>query len=196
MTDAQRARATLHGVARDTRSRILDTALRLFVSKGSEGVAVTAIEEGSGLSPGSGSFYRHFRSKEDVLAAVVDREVDRAAARRVVPGGSDLAGDYLASLGALDDLRPLVALLIREGKRLPHLDRVREVLAEQGARLDADVLAARMDAGEIPVRDAEAVASVVLCALVGHHLAAAFFGGPVGVDRERFVQALATLVET
>lgn len=183
-------------MARDTRTRILDTALRLFVTRGSEGVAVTAIEEGAGLSPGSGSFYRHFRSKEDVLAAVVDREVDRAAARRVVPGGPDLAADYLASLEALDALRPLVALLVREGTRLPHLDRVREVLAEQGARLDADRLAQRMTAGEIPVRDAEAAASVVLCALVGHHLAASFFGGPVGVDRDRFAAALAALVET
>jgi AcrR family transcriptional regulator len=179
----------------DTRTRILDTALRLFLARGSEGVAVTAIEEGAGLSPGSGSFYRHFRSKEEVLAAVVDREVDRAAARRVVPGGADLAGDYVAALAALDELRPLVGLLIREGKGLPHRDRVREVLAEQGFRLDADVLAARMAAGEIPVRDAEAVASVVLCALVGHHLAAAFFGVPVGVDRERFAAALASLVE-
>jgi len=180
----------------DTRTRILDTALRLFLAKGSEGVAVTAIEEGAGLSPGSGSFYRHFRSKDDVLAAVVDREVDRAAERRVVPGASDLAGDYLASLSALDDLRPLVGLLIREGARLPHLDRVRDVLAEQGARLDADVLAARMAAGEIPQRDAEGVASVVLFALVGHHLAASFFGGPVGVDRERFARVLASMVES
>lgn len=183
-------------MARDTRTRILDTALRLFVAHGSEGVAVTAIEEGAGLSPGSGSFYRHFRSKEDVLAAVVDREVDRAAARRVVAGGPDLAADYLASLEALDALRPLVALLVREGTRLPHLDRVRDVLAVQGARLDAEQLAVRMAACEIPARDAEAVASVVLCALVGQHLATQFFGGAVGVDRARFVTALASLVES
>jgi hypothetical protein len=71
---------------------------------------------------------------------------------------------------------------------------VRDLLAEQGAHLDAARLQARMDAGEIPARDAEAVASVVLFALVGHHLASRFFGTPVGVDRDRFVAALASLV--
>jgi AcrR family transcriptional regulator len=185
----------LHAVARDTRTRILDTALRLFVSQGVEGVAVTEIEQGAGLSPGSGSFYRHFRSKADVLAAVVDREVDRAAASRVVTGEGDLAHDYARSLAELDRLGALLALLLRDGSRLPHRDRIREVLSETGAHLDAQRLQARMDAGEIPVRDAEAVAVVVQMALVGHHLARRFFGGPVGVDQDRFVAALASLVE-
>jgi AcrR family transcriptional regulator len=184
----------LHVVARDTRERILDTALKQFVSRGVEAVAVTDLEEGAGLSPGSGSFYRHFRSKADVLAAVVDREVDRAVAHRVVPSSGDLASGYAASLAALDAMRPLIAMLVRDGTRLPHLDRVRDVLAEQGAHLDAARLQEKMDAGEIPSRDAEAVASVVLFALVGHHLASRFFGTPVGVDEERFVAALADLV--
>lgn len=183
-------------MARDTRTRILDTALGLFVSQGVEGVAVTEIEQGAGLSPGSGSFYRHFRSKADVLAAVVDREVDRAVASRVVTGeGDDLADDYARSLAELDRLGALLALLLRDGSRLPHRDRIREVLSETGAHLDAERLQARMDAGEIPVRDAEAVAVVVQMALVGHHLARRFFGGPVGVDQDRFVAALASLVE-
>jgi AcrR family transcriptional regulator len=186
----------LQHVARDTRTRILDTALRLFVSQGVEGVAVTEIEQGAGLSPGSGSFYRHFRSKADVLSAVVMREIDRAEVRRDTAGSGDLALDYTSSLALLDDLRPLIALLVRDGSRLPHLDRIRTVLAEGGTHLDAERLAARMAAGEIPPRDPEAVASVVLCALVGHHLAAQFFGGPVGVDRSRFVDALASLVSS
>jgi AcrR family transcriptional regulator len=184
----------LHPVARDTRDRILDTALAQFVARGVEAVAVTDLEEGAGLKPGSGSFYRHFRSKADVLAAVVDREVDRAVAHRVVPSGGDLAAGYADSLTALDTMRPLIALLVRDGARLPHLDRVRELLAEQGAHLDAARLQERMDAGEIPARDAEGVASVVLFALVGHHLASRFFGTPVGVNRDRFVAALADLV--
>jgi AcrR family transcriptional regulator len=183
-------------VARDTRTRILDTALALFVARGVEGVAVTEIEQGAGLSPGAGGFYRHFRSKADVLDAVVAREIDRAEGARVLPGEGDLAEEYARSLEALDAIAPLVTLLVREGGRLPHRDRIRAVLAERGAHLDAQRLQARMDAGEIPSRDAEAVASVVLSALVGQHLSRRFFGRPVGVDQDRFVRALAALVES
>jgi AcrR family transcriptional regulator len=180
-------------MASGTRDRILDTALAQFATRGVEAVAVTDLEEGAGLKPGSGSFYRHFRSKDDVLGAVVDREIARAEQRRDVRPSGDLVEEYAAALAALDALRPLVALLVRDGARLPHLDRIRAVLAEGGVQLDAGRLQARMDAGAVPVRDAEGVAAVVQMALVGHHLAERFFGG-VGVDRERFVAALADLV--
>ncbi|HUR12990.1 MAG TPA: helix-turn-helix domain-containing protein [Mycobacteriales bacterium] len=181
-------------MARDTRERILDTALAQFAARGVEAVAVTDLEEGAGLKPGSGSFYRHFRSKDDVLAAVVDREVERAEERREVRPSRELGEEYTAALAALDALRPLVALLVRDGARLPRLDRVRAVLAEGGVRLDADRLQERMDTGEVPARDAVAVAAVVQMALVGHHLAEQFFGAGLGVDRDRFVAALADLV--
>jgi AcrR family transcriptional regulator len=180
-------------MASGTRDRILDTALAQFASRGVEAVAVTDLEEGAGLKPGTGSFYRHFRSKEDVLAAVIDREVERAEQRREVRPAEDLEKEYAAALAAFDALRPLIALLVRDGARLPHLDRVRAVLAEGGVQLDAGRLRARMDAGEVPERDAEAVAAVVQMALVGHHLAERFFGG-LGVDRPRYVSALADLV--
>ena len=182
-------------MARDTRDRILDTALSQFAARGVEAVAVTDLEQGAGLSPGSGSFYRHFRSKDDVLAALVDREVDRAVAQRST-APAELEAHYAWSLENLHRMRALIALLVREGARLPHLDRVQSLLAEGGAHLDADDLRARMSRGEIPVRDADAVASVVLFALVGHHLAERFFGSAVGVDRERFAAALASLVST
>lgn len=180
-------------MAGSTRERLLDTALSQFAARGVEAVAVTDLEEGAGLKPGSGSFYRHFRSKEDVLAAVVDREIERAEQRREVRPPADLAQEYAEALAAFDALRPLVALLVRDGARLPHLDRIRAVLAEGGVRLDAGRLQARMAAGEVPQRDAEGVAAVVQMALVGHHLAERFFGG-LGVDRDRFVAALADLV--
>jgi AcrR family transcriptional regulator len=187
----------LQDVARDTRDRILDTALAQFVARGIDGVTVTDLEQGAGLSPGSGSFYRHFRSKDDVLSAVVDREIARALERREQePAGGSLVEHYTWALDNLDRMRSLIALLVRDGARLPHLDRIQTVLAEGGSRIDASDLTARMARGEIPQRDADAVAAVVLMAVVGHHLAERFFGAPVGVDRQRFAAALAALVET
>lgn len=182
-------------MATDTRTRILDTALALFAARGVEAVTVTELEEGAGLSPGSGSFYRHFRSKDDVLAAVVAREVDRAEAMRLPAGGlADIEAEYRHALDTLDAMRPLLALLVREGARLPDVGRIRDVLAEGGARIDAGRLRSLMQAGEIPERDPDAVATVVMMALVGYHLAERFFGGPVGVDRDRFIVSLASLV--
>lgn len=182
-------------MARDTRTRILDAALSQFARRGVDAVAVTDLEKAAGLSPGSGSFYRHFRSKRDVLAAVVARELERAEAGRSRSApGTDLEAEYNAALDALVAMRPLIALLAREGTALPDVERIQEVLVEGGARIDADDLRARMEAGAIPRRDPEAVATAVLMSLVGYHLAERFFGGPVGVDRDRFVKALASLV--
>jgi AcrR family transcriptional regulator len=182
-------------MARDTRTRILDSALSEFVARGVDAVAVTDLERAAGLSPGSGSFYRHFRSKRDALAAVVAREIDRAEARRSAAGPeADLEAEYTRALDALVAMRPLIALLVREGTTLPDIERIYEVLAEGGARIDAEDLRTRMQAGAIPERDADGVATAVMMSLVGYHLAEQFFGTPVRVDRARFVKALASLV--
>ncbi len=181
----------------DTRTRIIDAALAQFVGRGVDAVAVTDLEKAAGLSPGSGSFYRHFRSKRDVLAAVVAREIERAETRRSSFGpGADLESEYSRALDALVAMRPLIALLVREGTTLPDIERIYEVLADGGARIDADDLRARMKAGTIPERDADAVATAVMMSIVGYHLAEQFFGTPVGLDQDRFIKALASLVGT
>jgi AcrR family transcriptional regulator len=55
----------------------MDVALKLFVAQGVAATPVTAIEAAAGLSAGSGSFYRHFKDRNALLAAVVDRELIR-----------------------------------------------------------------------------------------------------------------------
>ena len=47
-----------------TRERILDAALDLFVEQGVRGTTISDIERQVGLAAGTGSFYRHFPSKE------------------------------------------------------------------------------------------------------------------------------------
>jgi AcrR family transcriptional regulator len=63
-----------------TRDRILDAAFDMFLEVGVQGTTITDIERRVGLTPGTGSFYRHFRSKEDLLAAVLEREIERRIA--------------------------------------------------------------------------------------------------------------------
>ena len=55
---------------RETRSRLLEAALKLMAEKGMEGVAINEITEAADV--GFGSFYNHFESKEAIYAALVD----------------------------------------------------------------------------------------------------------------------------
>jgi AcrR family transcriptional regulator len=183
----------LASVAKDTKERILDAALRLFARQGVTATTVVEIEREAGLSPGSGSFYRHYDNRDEVLRAVIDREVGRVEASRAVRAEpSSLEDEYLRALNQLDDLANLVDLLAREGPGRPEIvDPLRAVLAEGGTAAMAARIAGPDLGSDV---DVEAVASVVLFALVGHHLAERFFGLPVGVDRERFAAALAGLV--
>jgi AcrR family transcriptional regulator len=184
-------------VPKDTRARIMDRALELFARQGVAGTSVVEIEEAAGLSPGSGSFYRHFENKEAVLHAVVEREVARAAAAREArigePDRLDVA--YRRTLDELERLQPLMEIAAREGRQRPGLlEPVQRVLAEDGARAESALLAELMERGEIGEADADAVAAVAMLALVGHHLTEHFFGAPIGANRERFVQTLARMV--
>ena len=184
-------------MATDTRERIMDRSLELFARQGVAGTTVVEIEEAAGLSAGSGSFYRHFENKEAVLVAVVDREVARAAAAREARIGEPdrLEVAYRRTLDELGRLQPLIEIAAREGQQRPGLlEPLQRVLAEDGARAESALLAERMERGEIVEADADAVASVAMFALVGHHLAEHFFGAPIGADRERFVETLARMV--
>jgi AcrR family transcriptional regulator len=63
-----------------TRERLVDEAMRLFSDKGFEATSVSQIEAAAGLAAGSGALYRHFKSKDALLDAGIDRQLDRRAA--------------------------------------------------------------------------------------------------------------------
>jgi TetR/AcrR family transcriptional repressor of nem operon len=57
-----------------TRARILDSAAARFRAVGYDGARIDDIMEGAGLT--RGGFYAHFRSKADLFAAYVGRELE------------------------------------------------------------------------------------------------------------------------
>jgi AcrR family transcriptional regulator len=188
-----------------TRDRILDVAWGLFVGQGFAGTTVIQIEAAANLSPGSGSFYRHFRSKQDVLRAVVDREVERIDAdRQLGPEPEETGGDVRAALAEelrlrLENLRraqPLMLLVAREQEHLgASAGNLGELLVARNLKLRAERLASWMATGAIPARDPEALAAVVLHALVGYHLSQSFFGrSPGGLAADAIVATLVDLV--
>ncbi|MGK2880855.1 MAG: TetR/AcrR family transcriptional regulator [Mycobacterium sp.] len=86
-----------------TRDRLLTEAMRLFSDKGFEATSVSQIESAAGLAAGSGALYRHFKSKDALLAAGIDRQLDRRAAM----------GDIRALFAGLGDLHSELTVLGR-----------------------------------------------------------------------------------
>jgi AcrR family transcriptional regulator len=190
-------------VASTTRERILDSAVALIMRQGYGGTTVTEIEALAGLSPGSGSFYRHFRSKEHVFTTLFERELERAQEHRRTfergPVGDDaratLTRRLRQRLDYLTAIQPLIVLLAREHGRFPELtERVRTALLDQGIVEEAEQLA--HDLGGRPgLTDPQAMLAVVISALTGYHLSREFFGRyPSGIAPDRFAAALAALL--
>ena len=54
----------------NTKDRIMQAALELFVERGYQKTSIARIETGAGLVPRAGAFYRHFDSKQALLVEV------------------------------------------------------------------------------------------------------------------------------
>lgn len=86
-----------------TRERLVTEAIRLFGEQGYQATSVAQIEAAAGLAPGSGALYHHFKSKEALLEAGIDRQLDRRRAMR----------DIRALFAGLGDLRNELTMLGR-----------------------------------------------------------------------------------
>ena len=132
-----------------TRERILKEAMRLFADQGFAATTIAQIEAAAGLSPGSGALYRHFPSKNDMLAAGIAElrariDANRAAATAVAIDGAlpvndkelaqQLAYVHTVTLYGLEASREFVQTLLRSGSALPP-----EVLATSNDWLDDSI---------------------------------------------------------
>ena len=173
-----------------TRERILDAALDLFVEQGVRGTTISDIERQVGLAAGTGSFYRHFPSKEVLLRAAVEREAAQCMAEvhrdRVAMALPDDPEEAFAARAAqtLRDMRRfdrLLRLLLAERDRVPELrDTIVSALGE------SEALGPWMD---------DPVVLVTVAALAGYHQFGLVDGGPFsGVDEAEFIATLASLI--
>jgi AcrR family transcriptional regulator len=84
----------------NTKDRILQAALKLFVAHGYQKTSIARIETEAGLVPRAGAFYRHFESKQALLEEVAKSYISET------PEGFGL--DRLADFG--DTRSELVAI--------------------------------------------------------------------------------------
>lgn len=188
-----------------TRERIVAESLRLFADRGYAATSVAEIEAAAGLSPGAGGLYRHFRSKEEVLAAAVREHIahTRAQIDKVLIDSEEFMRHPLetrlkmacrAGLGKMREEQDLIRVLFRDLDQFPHLigemregivnplyDGIATWLSRQPELVGAD-------------EDWPAIASILGGAVVNYWLAnESMYEPPTRIEEKRFADAWARL---
>ena len=190
-----------------TARRIVDEAMRLFGERGYHATSVADIEAATGLAPGRGGLYRHFRSKRALLDAGVRRQIASnreliarmAAGAHPAPAVTDdaplleqLRALARAGIERLGRERDLNRLLVRDLREFPDL---RELAVDGDIRPVHAALATWLASHDTTGRiDHEALAAVLAGATAHFWLLRDVFGEhPTGVDASRYTDALARL---
>jgi len=169
-----------------TRDLLLDAAFDLFAEIGFAGTTISEIERRVGLAAGSGSFYRHFSSKEELLPAAVERELSKA-----------IADVRSAFPNTAQPREPREVWLRRILMWLRRTERLNRLLLLEGDRVPA-IRAAITSAVQVMSDelswDDDPAGIVGVAALHGYLLFSRAIGAPYyGIDEDEFIAALATL---
>jgi len=95
-----------------TKDRLVTEAMRLFSEQGYRATSISQIEKAAGLVPGCGALYNHFKTKDALLTAGIDRQLDRRRAMHDISGLFAGQGDLHTELTLL--CRYLMNVLDRE----------------------------------------------------------------------------------
>jgi AcrR family transcriptional regulator len=168
---------------------LLDAAFDLFLQNGYEGTPITEVERRVGLKAGTGGFYRHFRSKQELLKAVVEREVtgcmhevEREHSVLKLP---DDPSDQMrvAAQQVLRDIRRfdnLIRLVIAERERVPELQQT-----FTRALVNTDAVGPWVN---------DSTRLVAIAALAGYHFLGYMAGDRNRVREEDFIEALVSIL--
>jgi AcrR family transcriptional regulator len=181
--------------AAPTRERLVTEAMRLFGEQGYQATSVAQIEAAAGLAPGSGALYHHFKSKQALLEAGIDRQLDRRRAMRDIRALFAGLGDLRSELTMLG--RYILSVLDEESQLLQIASRTPSA---HSARL-SDAYAALFDGlyGEladwvsnwiptISEQDAMVLSVIAVNALVGKRATSAWFRVPeAAISDERYI---------
>lgn len=190
-----------------TRDRLVDEAMKLFGEQGYRATSVVQIEAAAGLAPGAGGLYHHFRSKELLLEAGIDRHMDRLHAlrdiRQIFEGLTDLRSELTVlgryTLELIDEEAQLLRIVSSEVRNRP------QKLADTFSAMIEETYSGMADwvLRQAPTADrdrAEAIATVALNALFAHRTMREFLGvQPLSLDDvsliEEWVEMIAGRIE-
>jgi AcrR family transcriptional regulator len=190
---------------RSTRERIVSEALRLFAERGYAATSVAEIEASAGLSPGAGGLYRHFRSKEEVLAAALREHITRTSKQisSTIHRAADVQDRPLVDrlrlaatigMGKMREEADLIRVLFRDLDKFPNLiAEMREGIVNPLYDMIAKWLAAQPEMAGVDA-DWDAIALALGGSIVNYWLAGdALREPPQRIDEERFINSWATL---
>lgn len=182
--------------ATPTRDRLLDEAMRLFGERGYGATSVAEIERSAGLTPGAGGLFHHFRNKEAVLVAGIERQLARLEAVRQIRGAIPPLGDPRAELTLvaryvfleLEEEQELLRVLISESRQRPHLLNAAVEQVVRGTFNEFAALLGRSGGSEVG-------AALALGSLVAFASAELLLGrAPVDADREEVIATWVDMV--
>ena len=179
---------------------VMDSALELMSAHHLNEITLEQLTRASGVS--AFDIIRHYQSKENILAAVLERELE------LIAGAVPSPELRFPSETLRDELQMLARIMLQEYRaRLPFLDKLfvealqnPEVgvlfyrkFIQQGRLLFAEFLNLRKQRGELRADvDVEAAAAMFISALSGILLVVELFGGKQvePLDEERVVREL------
>lgn len=178
---------------------MVEAAHDLFMEDDYEQVSTEQILQRSGVS--RGALYHHFPTKLDLFRAVFvaseRRVIDRIAAG-IPPSASSpfetllaLAGGYLRAAETDEELRRIG---LGQSRAVLGWEGWREVAGELGLGLTRAVVTAAIEAGELPPRDPDTLAIILLGAMIDAAMLIAVAEDRTGA-RERSEAVIADLLE-
>jgi AcrR family transcriptional regulator len=177
----------------------MDAALKLFAEQGFKATTVGSIESAASLAPRSGALYQHFKGKQELLEAALDRELagmdELTDAIAMFPLG-DLRAEFTVlarwNLASLDRRAALTRFVRREADLLPQRLRTKlydRLVAKPYAEIVAWLDARFRDAGIDPP-DLHALALILIESMAAYRELDRLFGRvPAQIDDKRFIDA-------
>jgi AcrR family transcriptional regulator len=179
---------------------VLDGAVQLFAGSDVDNIELDHLSRASGIS--AFNIVRHYQSRENIVAAVLERELELMAAAAHAPE-LRMPGETLK-----DELHVLARVILQEyRRRLPFLGRLLaqgmnnpavgalfyRTFIVQGRKLFTEFLNERKRLGELREEiDVEATAAIFLAALTSPLLMVELFGGKQveTLDDDRLLAAI------
>jgi len=179
---ARRPIATRQRAAQADRRRaeLIDAALRLFADRGFRGTTIADIAAATGTA--HGLVYHYFRSKDELLDAILERYSFLPQLRALLAVSPDRpAGDVLNEVAVgfsrlLDERPELLRLVVTESQTNPIVAAALARITDEGLVVLSEYLRARIAAGELRLHDPTVPARALFWAIITKHL------GPRRVD--------------